>query len=49
MSKVVSFVLGSHPGEGIKESINNFLVAWGRIGGLGRDVLFSLLNSDVFV
>jgi len=36
MSKLISFVPGSHPGEAIKESINNFLVAWGSIEGLGR-------------
>jgi len=34
-------------GEEVKESIDNCLIAWARIGGRGRDVLFSLLNKDL--
>jgi hypothetical protein len=40
---------GLPSGEEKKESIDNCLIAWARIGGTGRDVLLSLLNSgDVF-
>lgn len=34
-------------GEEREESINNCLIAWGAIGGVGRAVLFLLLNSEV--